>query len=129
MADWVKKRDNRKTKRPAVLTCYVPRPGSERSQILTDDYVLSYRERVVKLLHKWSPGSRKKVEQVHIYRRGHPMFLAAPGVLTQIAPKIRQPFGNILFAHSDSEGGVSSYGPALEAAKRVSGGAKRILKG
>jgi protoporphyrinogen oxidase len=128
VADWVENRDNRETRRPAVLSCYVPRPESERAQILTDDYVLSYGERVVHLLNTWFPGSREKVEEVRIYRRGHPMFLAAPGVLTRIAPKIRQPFGNILFAHSDSEGGVSSYGPALEAANRVSGEAKRILK-
>ena len=128
VADWVENRDNSESKRPAVLTCYVPRPESERVQILNDDYVLSYGERVVELMNQWFPGSREKVEEVHIYRRGHPMFLAAPGVLTRISPRIRQPFGNILFAHSDSEGGVSAYGPALEAANRASGEAKRILK-
>jgi protoporphyrinogen oxidase len=127
VADWVENRDNRETKRPAVLTCYVPRPESERLQLLSDDYVLSYGERVVELLNKWFPGSRDKVEEVHIYRRGHPMFLAAPGVLTRIAPQIRRPFGNILFAHSDSEGDVSTYGGALQAANRVSNEAKRLL--
>ena len=57
----------------------------------------------------------------------NPMFLAAPGVLTRIAPRIRRPFGNILFAHSDSEGDVSTYGGALQAANRVSNEAKVVL--
>jgi hypothetical protein len=48
------------------------------------------------------------------------MFLAAPGVLTRLAPKIRQPFGNIVFVHSDSQGGISEYAGALKAADRAS---------
>ncbi|HLW79345.1 MAG TPA: hypothetical protein VKU44_07075, partial [Terriglobia bacterium] len=121
------KRGDPEVKRPAVLTCYVPRPESERVQMLDDQYVLGFGERVVGLLDKWFPGARAQVEEVHIYRRGHPMFLAAPGVLTRLAPKIRQPFGNISFAHSDSQGGISEYSAALAAAERVSREVRRTL--
>ncbi len=127
VADWVEQRDNREVKRPVVLTCYVPRPESDRIHILSDDYVLSFGERVVGLLNTWFPGAREKVEEVRIYRRGHPMFLAAPGVLTRLAPKIRQPFGNIFMAHSDSHGGISEYAGALKAADRASREAMRSL--
>jgi hypothetical protein len=120
VADWVEGRDNRELERPAVLTCYVPRPESDRVRVLSDEYVLSFGERVVGLLDTWFPGARRKFEEVHIYRRGHPMFLAAPGVLTRLAPKIRQPFGSIVFAHSDSQGGISEYAGALKAADRAS---------
>jgi flavin-dependent amine oxidoreductase len=64
VADWVENRDNREIRRPAVLSCYVPRPESERAQILTDDYVLSYGERVVHLLNTWFPGSRRQTGSV-----------------------------------------------------------------
>jgi len=120
VAGWVEQRDNPELKRPAVLTCYVPRPESERVRVLSDEYALGFGERVVDLLNTWFPGSRAKVEEVHIYRRGHPMFLAAPGVLTRLAPKIRQPFGNIFMAHSDSQGGISEYAGALKAADLAS---------
>ena len=127
VADWVEQRDNREVKRPAVLTCYVPRPESDRIRILSDEYVLGFGERVVGLLNTWFPGARDKVEEVRIYRRGHAMFLAAPGVLTRLAPKIRQPFGNIFMAHSDSHGGISEYAGALKAADRASREAMQSL--
>ncbi len=120
VADWVINRDNHETKRPAVLTCYVPRPEAERAAILSDEYCLDIGRRVVDQLEKWFPGASNKTEEVRIYRRGHPMYLAAPGVMTRLAPKIRQPFGNIFFAHSDSEGGISEYSSALKASERSS---------
>lgn len=120
VADWVINRGNPETKRPSVLTCYVPRPENERKLILKDTYCLELCEKVVALLDTWFPGSLAKVEEVHIYRRGHPMYLSAPGVLTHIAPAIRKPMGNIFFAHSDSEGGVSEFSTALRAADRSS---------
>lgn len=120
VADWTENRDNPETNRPAVLTCYLPRPEAERVQILDDAYALDFGKKTVDLLDTWFPGARQKVEEVRIYRRGHPMFMAAPGVLTRLAPKIRRPFGNIFFAHSDSEGGVSESSTALQAADRAS---------
>lgn len=120
VADWVINRDNRETQRPAVLTCYLPRPEADRTKLLDDDYVLGFGKQVVDLLNTWFPGAREKVEEVRIYRRGHAMFMSAPGVLTKLAPKIRQPLGNIYFAHSDSEGGITETASALRAARRAS---------
>lgn len=120
VADWVVNRNNRNLHRPSVLTCYLPRPEEERALLLDDEHVLSLGERVVEHLDRWFPGARRKIEEVRLYRRGHPMFLAAPGVLTRLAPRIRKPLGSIFFAHSDSEGGVSEYSTALTAARRAS---------
>ena len=120
VADWVVNRDNRETKRPAVLTCYLPRPEADRINLLDDSHVLGFGKQVVDLLSTWFPGAREKIEEVRLYRRGHPMFMSAPGVLTKLAPKIRQPFGNIFFAHSDSEGGITETASALKAARRAS---------
>ena len=127
VADWVVNRDNKEINRPSVLTCYVPRPEAERSRILDDQYVLGLGQEVVKHLDKWFSGSKAYVEEVHIYRRGHPMYVSAPGVLTKLAPKIRKPMGNIFFAHSDAEGGISEYSSALRAADRATQEAKAHL--
>jgi len=127
VADWVINRDNKETKRPTVLTCYAPRRESERSMLLDDTQVKGVGKTVVDHLNTWFPGSRDKVEEVHIYRRGHPMYVSAPGVLTRIAPKIRKPMGNIFFAHSDSEGGISEYSSAYVAARRVKGEVMQAL--
>jgi len=121
VADWVLNRDNKEKNRPHVLTCYVPRRENQRSTLLDDAQVKKTGEVVVDQLNKWFPGSREHVEEVHIYRRGHPMYVSAPGVLTRIAPKIREPMGNIFFAHSDAEGGISEYSSAYVAARRVQG--------
>ena len=127
VADWVENRDNPEKKRPAVLTCYIPRPEMERVRFLDDDYVMGFGNTAVDELNTWFPGAREKVEEVHLYRRGHPMFLSAPGVTTRLAPVIRRPFGNILFAHSDSEGNVSTYESALTASLRTSTDARSAI--
>lgn len=118
VADWVINRDNKEINRPSVLTAYVPRPESERKNVLSDEYCLDIGKTVVDKFDLWFAGSKSKVEEVHIYRRGHPMYVSAPGVLTRIAPQVRKPMGNLFFAHSDSEGGLTDYSSAMSAADR-----------
>ncbi|MFN7996833.1 MAG: FAD-dependent oxidoreductase [Bryobacteraceae bacterium] len=118
VADWVEKRDNPATNRPAVLTCYVPRHESERVKVLDDAYCYHMGETVVDLIDRWFPGARRKIEEVHIYRRGHPMCMSIPGATTRIAPVVRKPLGKIFFAHSDTEGTITEYTTAYKAAMR-----------
>lgn len=127
VADWVENRDNPDTRRPAVLTCYVPRHEAERVKVLDDAYCTEMGEAVADLIGRWFPGARDKIEEVHIYRRGHPMCMSIPGATTRIAPKIRKPLGNLFFAHSDSEGAITEYTTAHKAATRVSQEVKRVL--
>ncbi len=127
VADWVEGRDKADTKRPAVLTCYVPRHEAERAKVLDDAYCYKMGETVVDLIDRWFPGARGKVEEVHIYRRGHPMCMSIPGATTRIAPKVRKPLGKIFFAHSDSEGLITEYTTAHRAAVRVSREVTHVL--
>jgi hypothetical protein len=127
VADWVENRGNRNAKRPGVLTCYVPRHESERVKVLDDAYCYQMGETVVDLIDRWFPGARNKIEEVHIYRRGHPMCMSIPGATTRIAPKIRKPMGRIFFAHSDTEGDITEYTTAHKAAMRVSQEVLRVL--
>jgi hypothetical protein len=110
-----------------VLTCYVPRHEAERLKVLDDAYCYQMGETVVDLIDRWFPGARKKIEEVHIYRRGHPMCMSIPGATTRIAPKIRKPMGRIFFGHSDTEGDITEYTTAHKAAMRVSQEVQRVL--
>ena len=87
---------------------------------MRDDYCIGFGQKVVDQLEIWFPGAKAKIEEVRIYRRGHPMYVSAPGVMTRIAPQLRKPLGDIFFGHSDSEGGVTDYSSALQAAERTS---------
>jgi len=120
VADWVENRDNPNMMRPSVLTCYVPRPEAERVKILDDAYCTRLGETAVELIGRWFPGAHDKIEEVHIYRRGHPMCMSIPGATTRIAPKLRKPLGKLFFAHSDTEGAITEYTTANKAAMRVS---------
>ncbi|HLY16816.1 MAG TPA: FAD-dependent oxidoreductase [Bryobacteraceae bacterium] len=127
VADWVENRENRDTERPGVLTCYVPRHEAERVNVLDDAYCYKMGETVVDLIDRWFPGARGKIEEVHIYRRGHPMCMSVPGLTTRVAPRIRKPLGKLFFAHSDVEGGITEYTTAHKAAVRVSREVKSVL--
>jgi Flavin containing amine oxidoreductase len=127
VADWVDKRDNPARNRLAVLTCYVPRPEADRVKFLDDHYCRHMGETVVELLDRWFSGPRGKVEEVHIYRRGHPMCMSIPGATTRLAPQVRKPLGRLFFAHSDSEGLVTGYDTAYQAALRSSQEAMHVL--
>ena len=127
VADWVENRDNPDKNRPSVLTCYVPRPEAERVKLLDDNYCRHMGETVVDLIDRWFPGARGKVEEVHIYRRGHPMCMSTPGAATRIRPMLRKPLGNIFFAHSDTEGEITEYTTAYKAAMRSSQEVMHVL--
>ncbi len=120
VADWVSQHGNNKeTKRPQVLSCYVPRAETQRAALLKDEFCVSLGQKCLDQMDVWFPGSKAKAAEVRVFRRGHPMFLSAPGVTTRVAPKLRKPMGNIFFAHSDTEGGVTEFATALQAADRV----------
>jgi monoamine oxidase len=110
-----------------ILTFYTPMREAERSRLLTED---GARELAANVLRDWQkslPGSDVDPIEVHIYRRGHPMFMSTPGTLTKLIPAARQPMERIFFANTDSTGPVSSTSGAITASHRAIGEMKRIL--
>jgi hypothetical protein len=57
--------------------------------------------------------------EVHIYRRGHPMHMATPGLFTQVQPQARRPMDRVFFANTDSQGPESTTNEAIVAARRA----------
>src|SRR5437870_12166211 len=62
---------------------------------------------VLRDFQKLFPGSDVDPVEVHIYRRGHPLYVSAPGTFTRVQPVSRRPMERIVFANTDSEGPLS----------------------
>ena len=57
--------------------------------------------------------------EVHIYRRGHPLYMSTPGLYTEVQPLVREPMDRIFFANTDSEGPESTINEGVLAARRA----------
>jgi len=74
---------------------------------------------VLRDFQKLFPGSNVDPVEVHIYRRGHPMYMAVPGNYTQVLPLTRVPMERVFFANTDSEGPISTTSTGILAARRA----------
>jgi flavin-dependent amine oxidoreductase len=128
VADWTIR--NRASYKRAynILTCYTPMPETERGLLLTDDGTRAIAARV---LQDMKTVLRSDVDplEVHIYRRGHPMYMVTPGNHTQVLPLARRPMQRIFFANTDSIGPVSTTSTAIIAARRAVAQANKLLAG
>jgi hypothetical protein len=57
--------------------------------------------------------------EVHIYRRGHPLYMSTPGLYTRVQPLARHPMDRVFFANTDSEGPESTTNEGIRAAQRA----------
>src|SRR4029077_2712756 len=67
--------------------------------------------------------------EMHLFRRGHPLFLSAPGIYTKVIPAAREPLDRIAFANTDSIGPESLVYAAVEAAQRAPPGVEKSKGG
>jgi hypothetical protein len=67
--------------------------------------------------------------EVHIYRRGHPLYMSIPRLYTDVQPLVRQPMDRVFFANTDSEGPVSTTSAGIAAAQRAVKEAEARLEG
>jgi monoamine oxidase len=102
---------------------------AERARLLTEQGARDLAANVLRDWQKLLPGSDVDPMEVHIYRRGHPMFMATPGTYTKLIPAARQPMERIFFANTDSTGPVSMTSGAIAASQRAIGEVKRMLAG
>lgn len=126
-ADWVIHSGRGPTQRKTALTVYHPLPEVRRKELLADDLVLAMADAVVDALERHFPGTLPKIAEIRAFRRGHPMFVAAPGRMS-LVERAAAPFGPILFANTDSEATVPSFDGALRAATRAAGQARKLLQ-
>jgi hypothetical protein len=81
---------------------------------------------VAEHLERHFPGTLAKIAEVRSFRRGHPMYVSAPGLAAR-QERARPSLGPIHFANTDSDPGVSSFAGALDAADRAVAAARKTL--
>lgn len=119
VADWVVRNQPGYQPKHNILTCYTPMAEEDRGYLLTEPSARKIAQTVLKDFQKLFPGSDVDPLEVHIYRRGHPMYMSMPGLYTKVQPLARQPFDRIFFANTDSEGPESTSSSAIKAAERA----------
>jgi monoamine oxidase len=129
VADWVVRNQPGYHQKNNILTFYTPLPEAQRPRLLTEDGARDLAANVLRDWQKLLPGSDANPIEVHIYRRGHPMFMATPGTYTKLIPAARQAMERIFFANTDSTGPVSMTSGAIAASHRAIGEVKRMLEG
>jgi len=127
VADWVVRNQPGYQQKNNILSFYTPLREPERARLLTEDGARELAANVLRDFQKLLPGSDVDPVEVHIYRRGHPMFMAAPGNYTKLIPAARQPMERVFFANTDSHGPVSTTSGAIAATRRAIGEMKRVV--
>jgi protoporphyrinogen oxidase len=129
VADWVARKQPGYPQKYNILTFYTPMLEDDRGYLLTEQSTRKVAENVLQDFQKLFPGSNVDPLEVHIYRRGHPLYKSSPGLYTRVQPLVRQPMDRVFFANTDSEGPESTTNAALAAAKRAVREAEARLAG
>jgi len=119
VADWVVRNQQGYQQKHNILTCYTPLQEDDRGYLLTDTSSRKVAENVLRDFQKLFPGSNVDPLEVHIYRRGHPLYMSTPGLYTEVQPVAREPLDRVFFANTDSEGPESTTSNAIAAAQRA----------
>jgi len=119
VADWVIRKQPGYQPKYNILTCYTPMAEDDRGYLLTEPSARKIAQNVLQDFQKLFVGSDIDPLEVHIYRRGHPMYKSTPKLFTEVQPIVRHPMERVFFANTDSQGPESSTSEAIVAARRV----------
>jgi oxygen-dependent protoporphyrinogen oxidase len=119
VADWTVRNKPSYRQKQNILTCYTPLGEKDRVRLLTEEGTRAIAGNVLRDFQKLFPGSNVDPVEVHIYRRGHPLYMSTPGLFTQVLPLVRRPMERIFFANTDSEGPISTTAQGITAAERA----------
>jgi oxygen-dependent protoporphyrinogen oxidase len=119
VADWVVRNQPDYKRKFNILSCYTPLAEEERIHLLTESGAKKVATKVLKDFQKLMPNTNVDPLEVHLYRRGHPMFMVTPGLFTKVQPIVREPMDRVFFANTDSEGPVSTTSGGINAAQRA----------
>jgi protoporphyrinogen oxidase len=119
VADWVIQKQAGYQQKFNILSCYTPMKEEERGYLLNEIGARKIAANVLTDFQKLMPGMDVDPVEVHIYRRGHPLYMSTPGLYTQVQPLARQPMDRVFFANTDSEGPESTTNAGINAAQRA----------
>jgi len=119
IADWVLQNQPGYKQKYNILTFYTPMKEQDRARFLTDEGTREVAANVLRDFQNLLPNTNVDPVEVHIYRRGHPVYMSSPRLYTQIQPLARHPMDRVFFANTDSEGPESTADSAILAARRA----------
>jgi protoporphyrinogen oxidase len=129
VADWVIRNQAGYKPKYNILSCYTPLREEQRKVLLNEPSARKLAGDVLKDFQKLLPTTNVDPVEVHIYRRGHPMYMTTPGLYAKVQPLLRAPVERIFFANTDSEGPISSTTQAITGARRVAKEVEQKLAG
>jgi protoporphyrinogen oxidase len=119
VADWVIQKHPGYKQKFNILSCYTPLKEEERTHLLNENGARRIAANVLSDFQKLMPAFDVDPVEVHIYRRGHPLYMSTPGLYTQVQPLTREPMDRVFFANTDSEGPESTTNGGILAAQRA----------
>ena len=129
VADWVVQKQAGYRQKFNIITCYTPMKEEDRGYLLNEIGARKIAANVLADFQKLMLGMAIDPVEVHIYRRGHPLYMSTPGLYTQVQPLARHPMDRVFFANTDSEGPESTTNKAILAAQRAVKEAEARLAG
>jgi protoporphyrinogen/coproporphyrinogen III oxidase len=129
VANWVVRKQSGYPQKYNILSCYTPMKEEDRGYLLNEIGARKIAANVLRDFQKVMPGLDVDPIEVHIYRRGHPMYMSTPGLYGQVQPLVRRPMERVFFANTDSEGPESTTNEAILAAQRAVKQAEARLAG
>lgn len=119
VADWVIQKQAGYQQKLNILSCYTPMKEEDRGYLLNEIGARKIAANVLSDFQKLMPALNIDPVEVHIYRRGHPLYMSTPGLYTQVQPLARHPMDRVFFANTDSEGPESTTNEGIKAAQRA----------
>jgi protoporphyrinogen oxidase len=119
VADWVIHKQPGYQQKFNIISCYAPMKEEDRGQLLSEAGARRIAANVLSDFQKLTPTLSVDPVEVHIYRRGHPLYMSTPGLFTQIQPLARHPMDRVFFANTDSQGPESTTNGGILAAQRA----------
>jgi len=129
VADWTVRHQPSYKQRNNILSFYTPLREDQRSTLLDEGDCKSLAARVLSDFQKLLPEFNVNPIEVRIYRRGHPMYMAAPSFYTKTRLAAAQPMDRVFFGHSDSGGPESLTSEAVRLSKAGAEWVDLVLSG
>jgi monoamine oxidase len=117
VADWTVRNNPGYQQKNNILTFYTPLREFQRSTLLREEDCKSLAANVLADFQKVLPELHVNPTEVRIYRRGHPMFIAAPGQFTRNRLAAARPMERIYFGNADSGGPESLTSESVRLSK------------
>ena len=129
VADWTVRNAPGYHQKDNILTFYTPLRENQRFTLLDENNCKALAARVLADFQKLLPHFDAHPVEVRLYRRGHPMFLAAPGQFTRNRIVAAQPMDRIFFGNADSSGPESLTSEAIRLSKAAAEWSAQVLSG